>query len=156
MAFAELGRIALETTDIDAMAADLRKLFGMEIEVHSRAEEAFGLKAGVGHDGIELVQRTKPDIPAAKYWKGPLAAVILAVDDLEEAHRRMAAKGVDLVSTTVTDTGFRELFYGDHFHDIPLVLYQKDEVALLDAPASGEFEIDENPSGVPPARPRPA
>jgi len=39
------------------------------MEVHSRAEADLGLIAGVGHDGVELVQRTRPDPPPAKYWK---------------------------------------------------------------------------------------
>ena len=153
MSFGELGRIALEVDDLEAFAGDMRTLFGMEYEVHDFTEK-LGILAGVGHDGIELVQRTQPDPEPAKYWKPPLAAVILAVDDLEEAATRMAAAGVALVQTVVTGSGFRELFYGDNFHGIPLVLYQKDEAELMHAPGTGETITDWNPTGVPPARAR--
>jgi hypothetical protein len=155
MAFAELGRVALEVDDVEAVAESLRTVFGMEMEVHRRAEADLGLIAGVGHDGVELVQRTRDDPPPAKYWRPPLAALILAVDDLEEAHERMNAAGFALVQTIVTGSGFRELFYGDNFHGLPLVLYQKDEADRVGVAGTGANEVDWNPTGVPPARPRP-
>jgi hypothetical protein len=156
MAFGRLGRVALEVDDIEAVAASLRSVFGMEIQVHRRAEHDLGLIAGVGHDGVELVQRARPDPPPAKYWKPPLAALILGVDNLEEAHERMTTAGVGLVQTIVTGSGFRELFYGDNFHGLPLVLYQKDEVDRVGVAGTGVNEIDWNPTGVPAPRPKPA
>jgi hypothetical protein len=152
VAFGELGRIALEVDDLEAFAADLGTLFEMDIQIHSRAEETLGILAGVGHDGIELVQRVVPDPLPAKYWKPPLAAVIVGVDDLEEAATRMKDAGVELVQTVVTGSGFRELFYGDNFHGIPLVLYQKDEEDLVGVAGSGETVTDWNPTGVPPVQ----
>jgi hypothetical protein len=152
VAFGELGRIALEVDDLEAFAADLGTLFEMEIQIHSRAEETLGILAGVGHDGIELVQRVVPDPLPAKYWKPPLAAVIVGVDDLEEAATRMKDAGVELVQTVVTGSGFRELFYGDNFHGIPLVLYQKDEEDLVGVAGTGETVTDWNPTGVPPVQ----
>jgi hypothetical protein len=114
--------------------------------------ETLGILAGVGHDGIELVQRVVPDPLPAKYWKPPLAAVIVGVDDLEEAATRMKDAGVELVQTVVTGSGFRELFYGDNFHGIPLVLYQKDEADLVGVAGTGETVTDWNPTGVPPVQ----
>jgi hypothetical protein len=147
-----LGRIALEVDDLEAFAADLGTLFDMDIQIHSRAEKTLGILAGVGHDGIELVQRVVPDPLPAKYWKPPLAAVIVGVDDLEEAATRMKDAGVELVQTVVTGSGFRELFYGDNFHGIPLVLYQKDEEDLVGVAGTGETVTDWNPTGVPPVQ----
>jgi hypothetical protein len=152
VAFGELGRIALEVDDLEAFAADLGTLFEMEIQIHSRAEKTLGILAGVGHDGIELVQRVVPDPLPAKYWKPPLAAVIVGVDDLEEAATRMKDAGVELVQTVVTGSGFRELFYGDNFHGIPLVLYQKDEADLVGVAGTGETVTDWDPTGVPPVQ----
>jgi hypothetical protein len=148
VAFGELGRIALEVDDLEAVARDLRTLFGMEYEVHDLTE-TMGILAGVGRDGIELVQRAVPDPDAARYWKPPLAAMIIGVDDLEEAAARMAAAGVALVQTVVTGSGFRELFYGDNFHGLPVVLYQKDESDLLHRPGTGQTVTDWDPTGVP-------
>ena len=147
MAFGELGRIALEVDDLEAFAGDLDKLFGMKLHVTDKAIESHGLLAGVGHDGIELVQRAVPNPEMSRYWKPPLAAVILAVDDLEEAGRRMAEAGIELVHTVVTGSGFRELFYGDNFHGIPLVLYQKDEAHLVEIDGEGEIVIDTGSAG---------
>jgi hypothetical protein len=155
MAFGQLGRVALEVQDVEAVAADLRKIFGMEMEVHDRAAKDLGLLAGVGHDGVELVQRVEPDPKPAKYWKPPLAALILGVDDLEEAHERMTAAGFDLVQTIVTGSGFREGFYGDNFHGLPLVLYQKDEADRVGVAGTGKNDVDWNPTGIPKARPKP-
>jgi hypothetical protein len=156
VAFGQLGRIALEVSDVEAVAQSLRDIFGMEMEVHSRAEADLGLIAGVGHDGVELVQRTRDDSPVVGFWKTPLAALILEVDDLEEAHRRMQAAGIELVQTIVTGSGFRELFYGDNFHGLPLVLYQKDEADRVGVAGTGVNTVDWNPTGVPAARPLPA
>ena len=89
MGFAELGRVALEVDDIDEFAADLNKALGIELEVHGRAEESLGLRAATGAGGVELVQRVIPNPEPAKYWKGLLAAIILAVDDLREGFERM-------------------------------------------------------------------
>jgi hypothetical protein len=150
MAFGELGRVALEVDDLRAVAQDLNKIFGMDMQIHSRAEKTLGILAGVCHDGIELVQRVVPEPLPAKYWKPPLAAVILGVDSLEEAAARMEAAGVELVQTVVTGSGFRELFYGDNFHGVPLVLYQKDEADLVGVAGTGETVTDWSPSGVPP------
>jgi hypothetical protein len=155
MAFGQLGRVALEVDDLEAVVADLRKIFGMEMEVHGRASEDLGIIAGVGHDGVELVQRTRSESPVAKYWKPPLAALVLAVDDLEEAHERMKAAGIELVQTIVTGSGFREAFYGDNFHGLPMVLYQKDEVDRVGEEGTGVNDVDWNPTGVPKARPKP-
>jgi catechol 2,3-dioxygenase-like lactoylglutathione lyase family enzyme len=152
MGFAELGRVALEVQDIDACAADLDRILGMQLEVHNRAADTLGLRAGTGRHGVELVQRTIPDPPPARYWNGALAALILAVDDLEEAFVRMHDAGFTPVHTIVTDTGFRELFYGDSFHGIPLVFYEKGEADLLHGPKTGDFELDEHPVGAPAAR----
>jgi hypothetical protein len=77
MAPAKLGRIALEVDDVEAVARDCEAIFGIKLQIHRRAEDSLGLVAGVGHDGIELVQRTTPDPPPAKYWKQPLAAIIV-------------------------------------------------------------------------------
>jgi hypothetical protein len=148
MAFAELGRIAIEVGDLRSFAGDLERMFGMEFNVLDIP--ALGIIAGVGQDGLELVERTVAEPETAKYWRSPLCAVLLAVDDLEEAADRMKAGGFRLVQTAVTASGFRELFYGDSFHGIPLVLYQKDEAHLLHAPATGEPVFDDDPAGVPP------
>jgi hypothetical protein len=153
--FAELGRVALEVDDVEAVAADLQNVLGMQMQVHRRAVDDLGLIAGVGHDGVELVQRAVPDPKPAKYWKPPLAALILGVDDLEEAYERMKAAGFTLVQTIVTGSGFRELFYGDSFHGLPLVLYQKDEADRVGVPGTGVNEVDWDPQGVPPPRPKP-
>jgi hypothetical protein len=152
VAFGELGRIALEVDNLEEFASDLGTLFEMDIQIHSRAEATLGILAGVGHDGIELVQRVVPDPLPAKYWKPPLAAVIVGVDDLEEAATRMTDAGIELVQTVVTGSGFRELFYGDNFHGIPLVLYQKDEADLVGVAGTGETVADWNPTEVPPVQ----
>ena len=56
----------------------------------------------------------------------------------------------------ITPSGFRELFYGDRFHGIPLVLYQKNEADLMHAAGDGEFEVVENPVDIPaPRTPQP-
>jgi hypothetical protein len=149
MAFGQLGRVAIEVDDLESVARDLRTVFGMEYEIHDLGE-TMGILAGVGRDGIELVQRTVPVPEPARYWRRPLAAMIVGVDDLEEAAVRMLGVGAALVQTVVTASGFRELFYGDSFHGLPLVLYQKDEADLLHRRGTGRTVTDWNPTRVPP------
>jgi hypothetical protein len=153
MAFGELGRVALQVDDIHAVVADLHKVFGMEIEIHDRAVPSMGLRAAVGQDGIELFQPVGDQAEAVDSGSRPLGAIVIAVDDLQEAFERLEAAGFKAEMSVVTDTGLRELSYGSSFHGIPLALYQKDEEELLTTPATGiPFDLVQDPTEAPPLR----
>jgi hypothetical protein len=152
MAFGELGRVALQVDDIHAVVADLQKVFGMEIEIHDRAVPSMGLRAAVGQDGIELFQPIGDQAEAVDSGR-PLGAIVIAVDDLQEAFERLDAAGFKAEMSVVTDTGLRELSYGSSFHGIPLALYQKDEEELLTTPATGiPFDLVQDPTEAPALR----
>jgi predicted enzyme related to lactoylglutathione lyase len=153
MAFGQVSRVAFRVDDIAAVTDAFRHVFGMELETHDRAVPVMGLRATVGQDGFELVQGLDERGDEIVTGEGAtLGALVLEVDDLEEAHRRLIEAGATLKSSIVTDTGLREISYGTSFHGIPLVLVQKDETHLLTTPPTGPFEcVTESPT-VPPQR----
>jgi predicted enzyme related to lactoylglutathione lyase len=153
MAFGRLSRVAFHVDDIAGVTEDFRRVFGMELEIHDRAVESFGLRATVGQDGIELVQGIDDSGEPIVGEGTRFDLIVVEVDDLEEAHRRVTEAGATLQWSVVTDTGFRELSYGSTFHGIPLVVVQKDETHLLTTPATGPFErVMESPTVPPPRR----
>jgi hypothetical protein len=95
----------------------------MELDVRDVPE--MGIRAAIGEEGLELVEKVEAAPKCAEYWAGPLAAVCIRVDDLDEAEARMERAGIPLVQRVQTAGGMRELFYGTNFHGIPLVLYEQ-------------------------------
>ena len=136
MAFGKLARVAVEVGDAAAVAADLGAIFGMELEVRDVPE--MGIRAAIGEDGLELVEKVEPEPKCAEFWAGPLAAICIAVDDLDEAERRMERAGVRLVQRVRTAGGMRELFYGTNFHGVPLVLYEHHEAGFRESVGDAE------------------
>jgi hypothetical protein len=152
MAFGQISRVAFHVDDIGNVTEDFRRVFGMDLQIHDRAVPSFGLRATVGQDGIELVQGVDGSGEPIVGEGTQFGAIILEVDNLEEGHRRMIEAGATLVSSVVTDTGFRELFYGTSFHGIPITIVQKDETYLLTTPATGPFELETESPTVPAPR----
>jgi hypothetical protein len=141
MAFAKLDRVALVVDDLDAVAESLKTIFDIDLDI--RNAEALGLKAGVGNSGIELVEPVVDEPRVAKYWRPPLAALCVHVEDVEEANRRMQEAGFAVVQTAKTHGGLKEYFYGDNFHGLPLVLLQTSGDLLHDiGEGEGEVELD--------------
>jgi hypothetical protein len=121
MGEAKLDRVALEVDDIEGVAHDLDALLGIRLRISEA--RALGLKAAVGNDGIELVQRTVDQPKLAAYWRPPLAALCVRVDDLTAARKHLAAAGIHPVQRVTLATGLEELFYGQRFRGLPLVLF---------------------------------
>jgi hypothetical protein len=130
MPFAELDRVAVVVDELDVVAASLEAVLGVALSTRDVPE--LGLRAAIGNSGVELVQQTAEVSRAAQYWHGPLAAVCIRVEDVEEAARRMEAAGFEVVQTAVTAGGMREYFYGNNFHGIPIVLHESSGDLLHD------------------------
>ena len=103
------------------MAADLDRLFGIQLTIS--VYERYAIKVGVGSNGIELVQKLGESSPAERLWRGPLAALVLEVEDAEGAVQRMTSAGFALDHVTEVGADAREYSFGTAFHDLPLVLY---------------------------------
>jgi hypothetical protein len=144
MPFAELDRIALVVDDLDAVTSALKSAFDIDLTMVDA--KPLGIKAAIGHSGIELVQQISDDCHAKQYWNGPLAAICIRVEDLEEAGRRMEAAGYSLVQTAKTPGGMLEYFYGSNFHGIPIVLHESSgdllNDAIGDAGDAGALEVN--------------
>jgi predicted enzyme related to lactoylglutathione lyase len=141
MGFAKLDRVALVVEDLEAVAKSLRSVFDIDLKIVEA--QALGLKAGVGNSGIELVQKIAEEPRVAKYWRPPLAALCIHVEDIEEARQRMEAAGFQVVQTATTHGGLKEYFYGDNFHGLPLVLLQSSGDLLHDiGEGDGEVQLD--------------
>jgi hypothetical protein len=85
--------------------------------------DAIGCRVGFSDEGFELIQPVSEAAePLQATWRGPLAAVGIKVDDLEDARRRMAELGRHPTSEVETPGGVRELFYADGLAGLPMVV----------------------------------
>ena len=125
-----LDRIALVVDDLSAVAADLESLLGISFTV--RDVDTMGIRVGLGEDGIELVEKTSPDCDVEKFWRGPLAAMVIRVDDIDASTRALVAAGYVLDHELSTPGGIEERHFGNSFHGVPLVLYSS-PVGLVEA-----------------------
>lgn len=139
MAFAELGRVALVVDDIDAVAKSLKDV--LEIDLNILDAKGLGIKAGVGNNGVELVQQVA-ESRIAQYWRKPLAALVVYVENAEEANRRMEAAGFKVVQTATAAGGLKEYFYGANFHGIPMVLHETSGDLLHDIGEGAETKFE--------------
>jgi hypothetical protein len=119
MSGTQLERVAIEVADIETVAADLERALGIELRVLD--VDQLGIRAAVGNQGLELVQRKVPEPRVARYWRPPLVALCIRVDDIAASEQRMAEAGFKLTQR-VEAPALTELLYGD-FHGLALVLY---------------------------------
>jgi hypothetical protein len=120
---AKLERVAVRVESVDAVVADLERIFGHEYVV-TDAEEV-GLRAGISETGLELVEPAVEEPRPMRYWRGPLCALCFAVDDIDAAIARMREAGYEPVHEIELAGGLREAYYGAAFHDLPMLLYSR-------------------------------
>jgi hypothetical protein len=118
MALGKMERIAVEVPDIEAAAADFKKIFDIDMTLLDVPERQ--LRVGVCDEGIEIVRRTAPK-PSAKNWKPPLGAVVFNCDDVDEVAARLEKAGFKKDHETILGGGLREMSFPD-FHGLPLVI----------------------------------
>jgi len=128
---ARLDRVAIVVSDLDEVAKDLKSVFDMDFTVVEAA--SLGIRAGLGNDGIELVDKLGDESPLERLWRPPLAALVIRCDDIDAATERMEAAGFTVDHKVTTPGGLREVSFGDSFHGIPLTLCQSDKEDLLEA-----------------------
>lgn len=120
MVSGRVDHVAIAVPDVDAAAAELKQLFG--IEMHAFDVPAVGMRVAFCDEGFELVQATTEGSGLEQVWAGPLAAIGVRVDDLEQARQAMAAQGCELTSEIETPGGVRELFYAKGLAGLPVTL----------------------------------
>src|SRR4051794_33267904 len=98
---AKLDRVAVRVDDVDAVAADLGRVFGMTFTMVD--VESMGVRVALGDGGIELVQALPGKTPIWGHnWHGPLVSLAIACDDLDAARARLAEPGAGLVAEIET------------------------------------------------------
>ncbi len=102
---ARLARLALAVADPTRMAADLGAVFGMRL-----APDGARLR---GPDGYELVRARPSD--------APLQAIVIAVDDIDEALARLDRVGASRGADTIVD-GRREVTYTGTVLGVPVTV----------------------------------
>ncbi len=141
MATARLDRVALVVDDIDVVARDLKAVFDMDITVVDASN--MGIRAGLGNDGIELVDKIGDTSPLERLWRPPLASLVVRVDDIDAATAKMEAAGFVVDHRVDAHGGLREVSFGNSFHGIPLTLYQAaDEDLVRSAAGDGNGPPD--------------
>lgn len=120
MASGKLDRIAVVVDDLEAVARDLERVFGMEFTIVD--VPSMGIKVGLGGDGIELVQKIDDDCDLERLWSGPMAAMVMTVPDVEAVRADMAAIGVEADHDLETDGGLKEISFGKNFHGLHIVV----------------------------------
>jgi hypothetical protein len=113
-----MERIAVEVADIEAAAADLKKIFDIDMKILDVPERQ--LQVGLCEEGIEIVRRTAPK-PSAKNWRPPLTAVVFNCDDVDEVAARLEKAGFKKDHETILGGGLREMSF-PNFHGLPLII----------------------------------
>jgi hypothetical protein len=134
-----IGQIAIKVDDLDAAVADYTEVFGMSFTILE--VEEINSRVAVSDGGIvfsETLDKSKP-VNIAKYHNGALTAVELQVSDLEEAKRRLNAKGVETVYYLDTQGGLTE-YYMHQFHGIPVTIFQMDTESWVEAIGGEELD----------------
>ncbi|HVY85582.1 MAG TPA: hypothetical protein VG943_10645 [Caulobacterales bacterium] len=140
MAIAELGRVALVVDDMETVAKSLKEIF--EIDLRIVNADALGIRAGIGNKGVELVEKAVAEPRLAKYWRGPVAAICIRVDDAQEINRRMEAAGFNYVQSVKTAGGLSEFYYGANFYGLPLVIYESSGDFDHEVGAEGNLQLE--------------
>ncbi|MBX3510141.1 MAG: VOC family protein [Hyphomonadaceae bacterium] len=140
MPIAELGRVALVVDDMSAVAKSLKEIFEIDLRVVNA--EQLGIKAAIGNQGVELVEKVEQEPRLAKHWRGPVAAICIRVDDAKEINRRMEAAGFSYVQSVKTASGLSEFYYGANFYGLPLVIYESSGDFDHEVGAEGNLELE--------------
>jgi len=143
MATGKVDRVAVVVPDVNAVAAELKRLFGIETKVHD--VNAMGCRVGLSDEGFELVQPLSASPRSASGWSGSLAAIGVRVDDIEESRAAMEKEGLELTSELVTPGGVRELYYAKGVGGLPMVLAEYGDGGFLretGADTDGPYEPD--------------
>jgi hypothetical protein len=143
VATARLDRVALVVDDVAKVAADLKTIFDMEMTVVEA--ENLGIRAGLGNDGIELVDKIGDTSPLEHLWRPPLAALVVRCDDIDATTAKMEAAGFVVDHKVTTKAGLKEVSFGNSFHGIPLSLYESAQEDIMDAVVGDESLADYEP-----------
>jgi predicted enzyme related to lactoylglutathione lyase len=134
-----IGQLAINVDDVDKAVADWEEVFGIKFDIVE--VEEINSRVAISDGGIvfaEALDKTQP-INIAKYHNGALSALEVRVSDLEEAKRRLIAKGVDPVYYLDTAGGLTEYFMYQ-FHGVPLTIFQMDNDSWVDAIGGGDLD----------------
>jgi catechol 2,3-dioxygenase-like lactoylglutathione lyase family enzyme len=134
-----IGQVAISVDDLDAAVKDYTEVFGMTFTILE--VEEINSRVAVSDGGIvfsEALDKSKP-INIKKYHNGALGAIEVRVSDLEEAKRRLIAKGVDPVYYLDAQGGLTE-YYMHQFHGVPLTIFQMDAESWVDAIGGEELD----------------
>jgi len=148
MASGMVDRVALVVPDVHAAAAELKRLFDVDMRVFD--VKAMNCRVGLCDEGFELIQPLSDDSGREALWSGALAAVGVRVDDLEAARARLAESGLEPTSEVVTPGGVRELFYGKGPAGLPIVLAEYGDRGFLAEIGVGDGDAYEPRYVVPP------
>jgi hypothetical protein len=129
LAAGRIDRVVVLVDDVEAVAAQLQAVLGIEMKIFDVA--SMQSRIGLCDEGFELVQPLGDRPFVSDQVQGPLVAIGLNVDDLDEVERRMAAQGFELTRRTRTNSGAIELSYACAFGGLPLVLSSYGEAGFV-------------------------
>ena len=119
MRYMGIGQVAVYVEDVDVAAKDYEEVFGLQFTFVEVPE--INMRVAVSDGGIVFAQpldRSQP-LPIRRFHNGDLTAIEVRVDDVEEARRRLEAKGIGTIYYMDTQGGLTE-YYMKQFHGIPL------------------------------------
>jgi catechol 2,3-dioxygenase-like lactoylglutathione lyase family enzyme len=137
MQYLGLGQVAVLVPDLDAAVADFAEIFGMKFTIVENDD--IKMRVAVSDGGLVFaapIPGKEDDQPLRPHWNGDLTAIELRVDDLEEARRRLEAKGSKPVYYLDAPGGLTE-YYMDKLHGVPLTIFQMDSDSWVDAIGEG-------------------
>lgn len=115
----KIGCVSLIVDSIDAVSADLQKLFGMTFVETDPA--GLGARAVVGSHRLKLIE--KPSVPMAQEFEMPLAAIEFQYDDVESVRKTLEAAGYPVKHTRSLKSGGNAYYFGAVLQRMPLAIY---------------------------------
>jgi hypothetical protein len=128
----KIGCVSLVVEDIDTVAADLTRYFGMTFVETDPA--GMGTRALVGAHRIKLIEGPSAALAGLEM---PLAAIEFMHDDIEAARRRFVAAGYAVVAERPLVSGGSAYYFGATVQGMPVSIY----------PAAADAEILGQPAG---------
>ncbi|WP_454882526.1 hypothetical protein [Sphingomonas oryzagri] len=127
----KIGCVELVVEDADALAADLKRFYGMDFIETDPA--GFGRRALVGSHRVKLIEGPTALLDGLEL---PLAALDMMHGDVEAARRRFEAAGFKVRCARALKSGGNAYFFGATVQGLPITLYPES----ADAEMIGLFE----------------
>lgn len=116
--YPKVTSVSLSVDDIDAVAADLARIFDMRFAQTDPL--GLGTRALSGKHRVTLIQGPSD---LSSQFEPPLAAINIGYDDVEQARARLEAAGYPVLDKAPLQSGGHAYHFGRAFHGLPIRIH---------------------------------